>query len=221
MLSMAGVELFSRSENPLDVSWEKWSEKWWNWIFSIPINQSPIDGSDNLIAKQDDPSILMAQNHPDRGDVVFLAGARRGMVNRTCSNMPANKGILFPVATCECSYAEFPNYTAQQIEQAAKNGNKVTDMEADIDGQTFGMKQLQSYYVDTKGEFDIQNIVKDNIFGAEEGPSKAYSVGYWLFLKPLETGTRFKMSFKQNTEDNISSKTFNCSYVVNYDITIV
>jgi hypothetical protein len=221
MLFMASVELFLRSDNPFNESWEKWSEKWWNWIISIPINQSPIDGSDNLIAKQDDPSILKAQNHPERDSVVFLAGARRGAVNRTCSNLPANKGILFPVATCECSYAEFPNYTAQQIEQASKDGNNVTDMEADIDGQILGMKALQSYYVDTKGEFSLVNIVKDNIFGADAGPSKAYSVGYWLFLKPLETGTRFKLSFQQNTEDNISSKTFNCSYVVNYNITIV
>jgi hypothetical protein len=205
------IELYSRNENPFEISWEDWAAKWWNWIFSIPEPNNPIDSTK--------PSV-MAQEHSASDKAVFLAGARNGDANRTISSMPANKGCFFPVAVCECSCAEFPNYDNEQLKKCARDGNKVSHMEVNIDGQVLPMEELKKYFVETKW-FDLQNIVNGNIFSAQPGKSNAYSVGYWLFLKPLKSGSHFDLSINQSTEDDEFSKTFNCAYSVKYNISVV
>jgi hypothetical protein len=219
------IELYPRNESPFDVTWEDWATKWWNWIFRIPMPYNPIDGCDRVIPDKDglkdDPASAKGQEHPAGDKVVFLAGARHGIVNRTISNMPANKGCFFPVATCECSCAEFPSYNNEQLEKCAKDGNKVSHMEVNIDGQVLPIEELRKYFVETK-LFDLQNIVKGNTFCATEaGKSNSYSVGYWLFLRPLKSGSQFDLSVTQSTDDDEFSKTFNCAYSVNYKITVV
>lgn len=219
------IEFYFRNENPLGISWEEWTVRWWNWIFSIPIVYNPIEYSDlqiQLKGSGSDASKSVAnagQEHPAGEEVVFLAGARSGVVNRTIT-LPSKKGCFFPIATCECSLAEFPSYTDKQLETCARDGNKVNHMELSINGQELPLTELQKYFVDTKW-FDVENIVEGNVFAAAPGKSKAYSIGYWFFLKPLEPGSQFDLGIGQSTEDDETSKTFDCSYVVKYHISVV
>jgi len=219
------IELFPRNVNPFEVPWEVWAAKWWDWIFTIPMPYNPIDGCDRVIPapgeSKNDPASAIKQEHPDSDKVVFLAGARHGVVNRTIDDMPANKGCFFPIATCECSQAEFPDYSIEQLEKCAKDGNQVIDMAVKINDKVFSTPELKNYFVETN-LFDLQNIAKGNMFCADgPGKSSAYSVGYWLFIRPLKSGSIFDLSITQGTKDDVFSKTFNCAYSVNYKISVV
>src|SRR5919107_3838897 len=220
------VELFdpTTDPNPLGVSWNDWCGKWWNWLFSLPIINNPMFAHDIKINGK-----ISARNvnykissPPNETNVIFLTGHRSGIADRTCE-IDNGKGIFFPVATCECSNAEFPRYTKPQLEQCAHDGNKVTDMEVDIGGFKLNKQQLENKYkFEGPFELDTNKINKNNIFGADNQVNlkEAYSVGYWLFVKPVMAETKFDLMFSQDTEDNPSSNTFNSSFTVRYHITV-
>jgi hypothetical protein len=52
-MTQNSIELYSRNENPFELTWEEWAAKWWNWVFSIPIPYTPIDGCDRVIPDKD------------------------------------------------------------------------------------------------------------------------------------------------------------------------
>ena len=34
--------IFAKDSNPYNLSYEKWTEKWWRWVFSIPKHLNPL-----------------------------------------------------------------------------------------------------------------------------------------------------------------------------------
>jgi hypothetical protein len=171
------VQLYSRNEKPFGQSWEEWTIKWWQWLLSISRNHNPgLDQTgENFNVNQVDPNVL------------FLAGVLAGSapVERTITIHPG-KAVLFPIINFITSYAEEPSLKSEQelLLCAKSNIDDIAKKEASINGINF--TDLEKYRVQSKA-FTI-TFPEDNIYGLEPGPTIGASDGYWIFLKPLETG---------------------------------
>jgi hypothetical protein len=165
--------VFLPNSNPYGQSFEKWTQKWWKWLLTLPKSTNPAN---------DATGTYCAENQADP-DVWFLAGTLGGTSNRHCT-IPVSKAIVFPIIIDEQSFAEKPELNSDsQLEfLAKKEADQVIEKWAEIDGnRIFDLERVQT------GAFDI-TLPEDNIWGVKAGPTRAAADGYWLFLKPLARG---------------------------------
>jgi hypothetical protein len=168
--------VFATDSKPYGVSYEDWTIKYWQWLLSMPVDASP---------RTDTTGERCAQEQ--EGPVFFLVGAGGGVVERTCT-VPAGKGILVPVASVECSFAEFGEFggaTEGKLHTCAEEDQSSNPLLfLSVDGREF--KELDSYRIHSRA-FDV-NFPSNALFGAKPGPSRAVSDGYWIILEPLPAG---------------------------------
>ena len=111
---------------PYGMTYGEWSAKWWQWAYSLPVDQNPWFDEEGSCANG---------AHGQFGPVWFLTGIINSSDNaeRNCT-VPAGKALFFPIvnvedATLESGLTgealrEFPTYVV----------GLVTDLEAEIDG---------------------------------------------------------------------------------------
>jgi hypothetical protein len=199
--NITSVQLFPSNSTPFGTSHNDWTSRWWMWLISIPLDESPAaDSTGQYCAKN------------QTGPVWFLAGTFQGLAERTCE-IPAGKAILVPVFNVECSFAEFPNLkTDSELSQCAKESiEKVTFVQASVDGveiQNIKNNRTQS------PAFNV-TFPEQNIFGVQAGPTRAVSDGFWVFLQPLSPGNheiKFKGALVDYTTTGIATITNDVTY---------
>ena len=215
--------LYSKKDKdlPSGKSFEEWATRWWQWLYSIPDGNSPLhDRNWNISGSNQNQTNQTAVNQPDP-NVFFLAGTVADKAKRIC-RIPANKPILFPIATMAASDAEFPG---GDLDALAVQGNQVEDMSLSIVNKKedkkyeLGTSDLKAYDVKT-GPFKV-DLPSDNIcyWVPEKKGSTAVSHGFWAFLRPMPTG-EYDIKFSQRTKDDPQTLTKNCSYEVEYHIEV-
>jgi hypothetical protein len=197
--------LYSVDSKPYGLTFPQWSEKWWQWMISIPQSQNPLNDDTGK-------NCGVGQNN---SNVWFMTGTGSGTVVRSCT-VPSSKAILIQPAETECSYAEYPSLKAEsELRSCAIEGDKVSSIHVSIDGKN--LQNPQNYIVQTP-LFDV-SIPKDNIFAAPAGPSKAVSHAYVIFLEPLKAG-KHDIHFDQVTLGSPETGTGNFAYDVTYHLTV-
>jgi hypothetical protein len=103
------------------------------------------------------------------------------------------KAIMFPVIEKECSFAEDKDISteADLISRTTDQTSNISHLEASVDGVT--LQDLRRYRVQTH-VFDLV-FPKNNVYSVQEGPTRATSNGFWVFLEPLCVGEH-KIYFK-------------------------
>jgi len=200
----ANVQLFPSDSTPFGTPYNEWTSKWWVWLISVPVSESPA---------ADTTGQYCARNQA--GPVWFLAGTFQGSAVRTCE-IPASKGILFPVFNVECSFAEYPNLKSDsELSQCARDAiDSVTFVQASIDGiQIQNISRIQS------PPFDV-TFTEQNIFGVQAGPTRAVSDGFWIFLQPLSPGNH-QINFKGAVVDYTTTGTVSVTNDITYHLTVV
>jgi hypothetical protein len=181
--------LFQRNQDPFNRKWETWCQEWWQWLCGIPSEEgNPALDKDGTFAENHNPQTR------DNDEVWFLAGAYKGKANHRKCKIPANSGILLPIAIDEQSTIERdvevkglrPNNNVLS-DLCEEDANNVISLSLTIDEGTndetiFYTGELCKYRVPTP-VFDL-TFCKNNIFELKSGPSKAVSDGYWAFFKP-------------------------------------
>jgi hypothetical protein len=199
---VTNVQLFTLDSTPFGIPYNESTSIWWRWLISIPLSESPAaDTTGQNCAKN------------QTGPVWFLAGTFQGSAERTCE-IPAGKGILFPVFNAECSFAEYPNLkTDSELSQCAKEAiDGVTFVQASIDGveiQNLSRIQSPAFNVTFPGQ---------NIFGVQAGPTRSVSDGFWIFLQPMSPGKHeinFKGALIDYTTTGIATITNDVTYHLN------
>jgi hypothetical protein len=165
--------LYGRSSMPFGLSWEQWAIKWWNWIFSIPEINSPL-----VDLTGEKCSINQS------GPVWFLAGTPGGSAERSCS-IPAGKAVMFPIINVECNSVKDSNEEGELIRCVKSDVDTIRFFDAAIDGIL--IHRLQRYRVCTP-VFSVE-LPAENILGVIAGNIRVISDGYYLLLKPMESGT--------------------------------
>jgi len=164
---------FPPDSKPYQRTYGEWTAEWWKWFISIPIGNNPLN----------DPSgerCAVGQNQT--GPVWFLVGSGGGKAERECT-IPAGRAILMPAINVECSYAEDQSLrTEDDLRACAKSDQDlVTETTATLNGSVLQVHRVRSPV------FNF-TVPADNVFAAPEGPTKAVSEGFWVFIKPLPPG---------------------------------
>jgi hypothetical protein len=197
--------LYPVDSKPFGLAFPQWSEKWWQWMVSIPQPQNPLNDDTGKNCGE-------GQNNPN---VWFMTGTGSGTVVRSCT-IPSSKAILIQPAGNECSYAENPSLkTESELRSCAVTGDQVNSIHVSIDGRN--LQNLQNYIVQTP-LFDL-TFPQNNIFGAPAGPSKGVSHAYMIFLEPLSPG-KHDIHFDQVTLGSPETGTANFAYDVTYHLTV-
>jgi hypothetical protein len=180
--------VYNIDSNPFNVSYADWTEKWWQWTYSIPWDKNP---------SYDDTGKYCSENQS--GPVWFLTLAYEHPVIRTCE-IPENTALLITLLNSECSYAEFPLLkTEEELRECSKSMQDLV-----VGGisslNNVPIPNLENYRVQT----DIFNFTlpQNNILNLSSQTTQAIADGNWLFLKPLPAG---KHELKVKGDVNASS----------------
>jgi hypothetical protein len=173
--------LFSQTEKPFGKSFGDWSNKWFSWLMSMPMDKT---------AMKDSTGEFCAEKQNDK-DVFFLAGATPGdNVVRHCK-VPFGKALLF-IDGNECTHGEYKdikNEDLKALENCAIDGNRLGQqgfVTASLDGVP--IKNIVSDYNVTSGPF-ILNITDGFPFSYDEkGSWNSMANSYVLFIKPPPKG---------------------------------
>jgi hypothetical protein len=181
--------LFQRKEDPFGTKWETWCQEWWQWLLSIPTEEgNPAEDKDGTFAEKHNPQTRRENK------VWFLAGAYKAKANHRKCKIPANSGILLPIANDEQSTLE-RDVEVQGLESdknalkdfCEEDANNVISLNLTIDEGTtdetiFYTGELCKYRV-AAPLFEL-TFCKNNLFELKSGKSKAVSDGYWAFFRP-------------------------------------
>jgi hypothetical protein len=168
----------------------QWTVEWWRWAMSIPRAKNPVLDRTGNFADIGQPA-----------HVWFLAGVFGGQEqdfpNRYCS-VPTGVSILFPVINCEANSVEYPNLKTHD--------DLFKHVSADLSSIVKKDCYIDSVYVEpcrirSDPEVFTLNISKD-LDGLDCGANNVPCVadGYWVFLKPLPTGT-YRINFAGSCEN--------------------
>jgi hypothetical protein len=174
-MTNSAAQLLLADPQPYGMSRQKWTEKWWIWLHSIP---KPVNPANDTTGEQ------CARNQIEP-NVWFLAGTFGKLVKRTCI-VPSNRAILFPIINSAHLLSESLSFKSDSdLEAKVKNEtDNVTEMNLTIDG--LQLSDLKKYRIHTSA-FDVI-LPEDNICGVKPGKTRAAAEGYWIFLKPLPKG---------------------------------
>jgi hypothetical protein len=221
---------------PGGLSYQQWSAKWWQWVWSTPISINPLF---------DTTGIDCAVNQSKTGPVWFLAGTSGTDATRNCI-VPAGRMIFFPIINLGNDYPcldlsptpprqrRDPNFQpgpGQSLEQFLTIGygsffgarqyiDHVTSVNAMLDGvpiQDLSLPPENSKYRATSPMFEFDGDRSLLVWDSCVGPGHhAVSDGYWIMLKPLSLG--FHTLTFSGTETYPSSS---FTVTVTYNLTIV
>ena len=182
--------VYDIDSNPFNVSYADWTEKWWQWTYSIPWDRNPSYDDTGKYCNEN-------QNRP----IWFLTLAYGHPVTRTC-DIPQNTALLITILNSECSYAEFPMLKNEdELRECAKRmQNLVVGGNATLDKTPIPNSKI--YRVQT----DIFNFTlpENNILNLTSQTTQSVADGNWLFLKPLPAGTHeLKVKGDINTTSTI------------------
>lgn len=206
--------VYDLNSKPYNISYADWTEKWWQWTYSIPWNNNP---------SYDDTGEYCDENQ--HGPVWFLTQGFGHPVKRTCI-IPQNTALLITLLNSECSYAEFKQLkTEDELRACAKNMQDfVTGGEASINNIT--IPSVEKYRIQT----DLFNFTlpQHNILNLTAQTTQAIADGNWLFLKPLPAG-KYELKVKgeidskmsgNETSGNEYSGPIGWNYTTTYDLLV-
>jgi hypothetical protein len=162
---------FPPNSIPYQRTYAEWTAEWWKWFLSAPTGNNTIN----------DPSGEMCALG-QQGPVWFLVGSGGGRAERECT-IPAGRAILIPAIAVECSYAEDQSLRTEDDLRACATSDQdlVTETAATLNGSVLQVHRVQS------PPFNL-TIPTDPVYPIPEGPTRAVSEGFWVFIKPLPPG---------------------------------
>ena len=175
--------------NPYGMSYGEWSAAWWQWAFSMPVDQSPLFGTADCSAGQS-------------GHVWFLPGAVvGGATPRQDCTIRAGTSLFVAVINAECSNLEGNGTTEGQLRGCADFIGSLIDrnsLSASLDGEN--LTDLSRYLVESPlfrfGPLPDNNLITHFCLTEEcPAPAPPGTVGYavgtgvYLMLHPLSVGS--------------------------------
>ncbi len=196
------------NSKPYGASYGKWSDRWWQWAYSIPADTNPVI----------DPTGEFAAEGQS-GPVWFLAGTFGGDAERTVT-VPAGKGLFFPIYNYVwVNTPEFGDDPWSEEQEAFARAvlawlvDLGTELACEIDGRP--VENISAYRCQTPedGEYMV-TFPEDSVWlpAGTYGPS--VSDGYYFMLAPLSAG-------QHTIHFHAAVPLFDWSLDVTYHITVV
>lgn len=177
--------------SPYGLTYDEWSAAHWQWLFSLPLDQHPLNDTADVSEGQTGQAWFLggtfSSTEPEPG--VYLSE-----VTRDC-DIPAGKALFFPLVDVEASIIEEMGGNEEELRAVA---NWLADLIVpgslfcEIDGTA--VQNLADFRVEsplfTIGPLPENNIIESWGYEAPPGTtSQAVSDGYFVMLAPLSVGT--------------------------------
>ncbi|MCA9727763.1 MAG: hypothetical protein R3E12_10750 [Candidatus Eisenbacteria bacterium] len=160
---------------PHGLSYSEWSEIWWQWLFSIPIDENPgLDPDGRFVALN------------QSGQVWFLApNFGGGQVDVRYATIPAGKMLFIDIAAILGSPAlGDPEDIDELYALISALVDGIVEVSFSVDGAIAG---VEGYRV-RSGLFRLE-LPENNVLGLEPGSYfPAAAEGYYVMLAPLSAG---------------------------------
>ncbi len=168
------IECFTPEDIIYESSFGEWTNRWWEWALSVPIPFNPV---------LDDTGQFADRNQ--HGPVWYLAGTigdENKVAHRTCI-IPKQKAILFPVI----------NYIRTPEARFSSDNELVIHVQNDIDDivkktAIINGHKVQAYRVKSEPHLFNLRVEEENKLDIPVGTTIASADGFWVFLKPLNSG---------------------------------
>jgi hypothetical protein len=168
------------------MTYGEWSAKWWQWAYSLPVDQNPFFDENGSCANG---------ANGQSGPVWFLTGVinQSGTAVRNCT-IPAGKTLFFPILNVEAATLEGNGSNLDELRAALKTYMDVvivSSVAADIDGTP--VQDVPAYRAEsplfTYGPLPENNVLAYFGWDAPAGATSLSAAdGYYLMLAPLPVG---------------------------------
>ena len=181
------------------LTYGEWSAKWWQYVFSLPMDQNPLVGATGA-------ECAFERN----GNVTLVVVDPLSPESIECQ-VPTGTILFLDILSAECSTLEEPPFyggTEEELRACAESFI-LHDLDASIDGVPV---QNLDQYVHTSPLFEL-TMPENNILGVEAGMiGQSVSYGAHLMLAPLTPGEH-TIHFHASHPDDFTVDT-------NYHITV-
>ena len=185
-----GFEQFSIHDLPYGQPYDNWVAKYWNWDLSIPT-----DPSTGRFAGLSDNGCLI---HEEDSVIMLVDTAAGGIINQVCE-ISADRGILFPIWTGECSRADigYENASFEELSKCARDFDlgKVSGLVkidnipvAKLDVVDYTTSNIENVTEINTGLFNLTLPLDTHGVAPKTGTFPAAAHGWFVFLKPLPLG---------------------------------
>lgn len=173
---------------PYGNTYGEWSAKWYQWQYSLPVDQHPLFDTADCSEGQTGPVWFLGGTFTIREE----DGVVIGEAQRNCA-MPVGKALFFPILNGECDKI-VDGSTDEEFLRACANtqADHIQDLEVAIDGKEvehLGLYRAESPFF-TFGPLPENNILSYSGFPEATAGTTVESVGdgYYLMLAPLSVG---------------------------------
>jgi|SRR5580765_376155 len=176
-MPIGAVKIYHQNSKPFGHSFSEWSERWWQWLLSIPKSHNPaIDSSGE--------KAYTGQSH---SNVFFLCQTIEGVKQQPHRKICIHNGtsLFFPIINWVSNFYEHGRLEKELIETAIERMNTIGNLEFNFNG--IKVQGLEKYRILSK--FFTVELPKDNVLDIPAGKSRLISDGYWVFTEPIITDT--------------------------------
>lgn len=178
-----GVNILPPDAVAHGLTYSEWSQKWWQWLWSIPVSQNPgLDATGEFVSVGQE------------GPVWFLAPAYYGVWERTAT-IPTGKMLFIDLAGFCASLSMGDGADEAEVREVAGwfIDNAVSNVILEVDGAR--LENVEDFrFATPPGLFDV-TLPEDNMwafFGYSHTggtyENDAVSDGYYALLPPLSAG---------------------------------
>jgi hypothetical protein len=157
------------------MTYGEWSVEWWQYVFSLPMDQNPLVGATGAeCAFELDSNVAVVVVDPLSPEPIEC-------------EVPAGTTLFLDILSAECSTLEAPPFYGGNEEElrACAQAFILHDLEATIDG--VAIQNIEAY-IHTSPLFEF-TLPADNILEVEAGlTAQSVSYGAHLMLAPLTPG---------------------------------
>lgn len=200
-------QIFPPDSQPYGLGHDEWSEKWFQWVLSIPQERNPLLDPDGKFCGE-------GQTDPN---VFFLAGTLGGKADRTCI-ISGDKALFFPILNVPSDLIRETEFdSTEALKKFLKaNQDAVTLISAHIDNSS--LTSLDT--LRTQSQFFNLTYPEDDVHGVDPEYTIAVSNGTWMMLEPL-TGGYHHINFKGVLVDSASPDLDNLIIDMTYHINVL
>ncbi len=195
---------------PYGTTITEWTQKWWQWAFSIPFTQNPMVDTTGANAGLN-----------QSGPVWFLAGTAGGDPVERDITIPVGKAILIPIVNYlndfPCPDPNFKPPEGQTLQEFLQAGTAwylahVKELKVTLDG--VDLKDLMNYRFTSDlflftADVSLQQL--DPCVTGQEQPGVAD--GYWVMLAPLSAG-KHELHIYGRSEFTLAEDGFDAVFLV-------
>lgn len=174
--NVSGLDIYPPDAVPYGLTYEQHGINYWKWLLSMSKEENP----------NKDPTGAKCSNGQvnSNSSVFYLTGSGGGSANRDCE-VPSGKGILIMLSSMGASTKELPNYSSDELRQAAQiDQDGLQTLYLKIDGKPYVKGDLDKYRK-TTSEFDIV-FPENSLFGVSAGAAKMVTDNTLVITEPIQ-----------------------------------